>query len=83
MTAKHEITRKFALAYAGATKRDKGRLLDEVCAITGWSRANFRRKHMLIGSLADMPITHITIARQAALLERTERQRRKALALAL
>ncbi len=35
MTAKHEITRKFALAYAGASKRDKSRLLDEVCAITG------------------------------------------------
>ncbi len=44
MTAKHEITRKFALAFAGASKRDKGRLLDEVCAITGWSRANARRQ---------------------------------------
>ncbi len=44
MTAKHEITRKFALAYAGALKRDKSRLLDEVCAITGWSRANARRQ---------------------------------------
>ncbi len=44
MTAKHEITRKFALAFAGAAKRDKGRLLDEVCAITGWSRANARRQ---------------------------------------
>ncbi len=42
MTAKHEITRKFAHAYAGATKRDKGRLLDEVCTITGWSRDNAR-----------------------------------------
>ncbi len=35
MTAKHEITRKFALAYTGASKRDKGRLLDEACAIHG------------------------------------------------
>ncbi len=44
MTAKHEITRKFALAYAGAAKRDKSRLLDEVSAITGWSRDNARRQ---------------------------------------
>ncbi len=44
MTAKHEITRKFALAFAGAAKRDKSRLLNEVCAITGWSRANARRQ---------------------------------------
>jgi hypothetical protein len=44
MAAKHEITRKFALAYAGASKRDKSRLLDEVCAIAGWSRDNARRQ---------------------------------------
>ncbi len=44
MSAKHEITRKFAHAYTGASKRDKGRLLDEACAITGWSRANARRQ---------------------------------------
>jgi hypothetical protein len=44
MTTKHEITRKFALAYAGASKRDKSRLLDEVCAITSWSRDNARRQ---------------------------------------
>ncbi len=44
MTAKHEITRKFALAYAAAAKRDKSRLLDEVYAITGWNRDNARRQ---------------------------------------
>ncbi len=44
MTAKHEITRKFALAFAGAAKRDKSRLLNEACAITGWSRANAGRQ---------------------------------------
>ncbi len=44
MSARHEITRKFALAYAGSSKRGKGRLLDEVCAITGWSRANAGRQ---------------------------------------
>lgn len=44
MRAKHEITRKFARQYAAASKRDKGKLLDEVCAITGWSRDNARRQ---------------------------------------
>ena len=44
MAAKHEITRKFALAYAAAAKRDKSRPFYEVCAITGWNRDNARRQ---------------------------------------
>lgn len=44
MRAKHEITRKFAGQYVTAVKKDKGRLLDEVCAITGWSCDNARRQ---------------------------------------
>lgn len=44
MRAKHEITRKFAKQYAAAEKHAKSRLLDEVCAITGWSRDNARRQ---------------------------------------
>ncbi len=39
MTAKHEITRKFALACAVATKRDKGRLLDAVQDLPLWDAA--------------------------------------------
>jgi len=39
-----EITTKFAKAYAKASKKDKGRLLDEVVAVTGWSRDNARRR---------------------------------------
>ncbi len=42
LTARHEITRKFAHAYAEAAKRDKGRMLDEVCAIMGWGRDSAR-----------------------------------------
>ena len=30
--------------YTKASKKDKGRILDEVCAITGWSRDNARRR---------------------------------------
>ena len=44
MRARHEITRKFAKQYEAATKSVKGKLLDEVCAITGCSRDNARRQ---------------------------------------
>ncbi len=43
MTAKHEITRKFARVCV-ASKRDKVRLPDEVRATTGWDRHNARRQ---------------------------------------
>ena len=29
---------------AKASKKDKGRMLDEVCSVTGWSRDNARRR---------------------------------------
>ena len=35
---------KYARAYRAAVKADKGRLLDEVVAVTGWSRDNARRR---------------------------------------
>lgn len=44
MRARHEITKKFAKQYAAASKNEKGKLLDEVCAITDWSRDNARRQ---------------------------------------
>ncbi len=44
MQARHEITNKFARRYKQASKKTKGRVLDEVCAITGWSRDNARRQ---------------------------------------
>ena len=44
MGSRAEITTKFAKAYAKASKKDKGRLLDEVVAVTGWSRDNARRR---------------------------------------
>ena len=42
--ARAEITGRYAKAYAKASKKDKGRILDEVCAVTGWSRDNARRR---------------------------------------
>jgi len=38
-----DITKKYARQYQTASKKDKGRLLDELCAATGWSRVNARR----------------------------------------
>lgn len=43
MSARREITKKYARGYASAAKKDKGRLLDELVGVTGWSRANARR----------------------------------------
>ncbi|MDP9318899.1 MAG: transposase family protein [Actinomycetota bacterium] len=43
MATRHEITNRYAEEYGRAAKKDKGRLLDELVAVTGWSRANARR----------------------------------------
>jgi hypothetical protein len=44
MNTRHQIVKGFAKEYAKATKREKGILLDYLCASTGWSRANARRR---------------------------------------
>ncbi|MGB3911775.1 MAG: transposase family protein [Pseudolysinimonas sp.] len=44
MSAKREITKKYAREYAAGSKRARGRMLDELVATTGWSRANARRQ---------------------------------------
>jgi hypothetical protein len=44
MTSRAEVTTKYAKAYAKAGKKDKGRVLDQVVAVTGWSRDNARRR---------------------------------------
>jgi hypothetical protein len=44
MQSRAEITVKYAKGYVRASKRDRGRMLDEVVAVTGWSRDNARRR---------------------------------------
>jgi len=44
MAARAEITKRYAAVYAGATKKVKGAILDQVVDVTGWSRANARRR---------------------------------------
>lgn len=44
MTSRAEVTTKYAKAYGRASKKDKGRVLDAVVDVTGWSRDNARRR---------------------------------------
>lgn len=44
MTSRAEITTRYAKSYVKASKTDKGRILDQVVSVTGWSRDNARRR---------------------------------------
>jgi hypothetical protein len=44
MQSRAEVTTRYARAYAKASKKDKGRVLDDVVSVTGWSRDNARRR---------------------------------------
>lgn len=44
MSTRREITKKYAREYVAASKKDRGRMLDELVGATGWSRANARRQ---------------------------------------
>jgi hypothetical protein len=43
MATRREITKKYATDYAKSDKSAKGLILDDLVAVTGWSRANARR----------------------------------------
>lgn len=44
MGSRAEVTARYAKAYARASKKDKGQVLDDVVSVTGWSRDNARRR---------------------------------------
>lgn len=44
MSARVEVTKKYAEAYARAGKKDKGQILDQVVAVTGWNRDHARQQ---------------------------------------
>lgn len=44
MSARYEITGRYAAQYARASKKTRGVILDEVVSVTGWSRDNARRR---------------------------------------
>ena len=43
MAERKAVTKQMARRYRGATKSEKGRMLDELCALTGWTRRHCRR----------------------------------------
>lgn len=44
MTSRAEVTTRYARAYVKASKQVRGRILDQVVDVTGWSRDNARRR---------------------------------------
>ena len=44
MSARVEVTKKYATGYAQAAKKDKGRILDQVVEVTGWNRDHARQQ---------------------------------------
>jgi hypothetical protein len=67
MTSRAEVTTKYARAYGRASKKDKGRVLDQVVEVTGWSRDNARRR---LNAAARRPPGS---GRQVAKVPRTQR----------
>ena len=43
MAERKAVTSQMAVRYGQATKGEKGRMLDELCALTGWTRRHSRR----------------------------------------
>ena len=43
MAERKAATKQMAKRYEKATKAQKGRMLDELCALTGWTRRHTRR----------------------------------------
>ncbi|MGH8826612.1 MAG: hypothetical protein ACRDVZ_03220 [Jiangellaceae bacterium] len=58
-----EVTTRYAKAYARASKKDKGRVLDQVVGVTGWSRDNARRR--LTAAVARAPGSGRQVAKTA------------------
>lgn len=44
MQARFEVTKIYAAAYEAASKKDKGVILDQVVAVTGWNRDHARQQ---------------------------------------
>ena len=57
MAARRQVTNKLRAAYARASKRDRGRILDEVMSTTGMGRSTARR--MLTGPVLPAPAEQI------------------------
>jgi hypothetical protein len=53
MAERRAVSKQMAKRYSRAPKKEKGRLLDELCALTGWSRRQARRSlHQAVHGVA-------------------------------
>lgn len=50
MAERKAVTKEMARRYARAAKAEKARMLDELCALTGWTRRHARRALQQVGS---------------------------------
>lgn len=53
MASRVELTKKYAVAYSGASKKEKAQILDMLCEVTGWNRDHAR--HQLRARLEQPP----------------------------
>lgn len=81
MASRAEITTRYAKAYAKASKKDEGLVLDQVVEVTGWSRDNARRR--LTAAANRSTGTGRPPTRTVTVLTRQERGARKALVRAI
>lgn len=51
MTERKAVTKELARRYQKASKSEKGKILSELCALTGWSRRHARRAIDAVGSI--------------------------------
>lgn len=70
MRSRAEVTTRYARSYVKAAKTDKGKILDEVVSVTGWSRDNARRR--LVAAAKQPP----GVGRQVAKKPRKPRSRK-------
>lgn len=52
MAERKAVTKQLARRYEKATKTEKGQILTELCALTGWTRRHARRALLAAGSVA-------------------------------
>ncbi len=52
MAERKAVTKQMAKRYGRATRKEKGVMLDELCALTGWTRRQARRA-LAVSVLAD------------------------------
>jgi hypothetical protein len=61
MAERKAVTKQMARRYQGASKAEKGKMLDELCALTGWTRSS-RPQGSCPGALGSRRVSAATTA---------------------